>query len=85
MRYYSDKLNKLFDTEEALSKAEQALVEEQKRKEQLKTVRAERAKEVEAAIEHANELLEKFIEDYGSYHTSVKADDWFNKLVSLFF
>lgn len=85
MRYYSDKLNKLFDTEEALGKAEQAFAEEQKYKEQLKTERAERAKEVEAAIEHANELLEEFIEDYGTYHTSVKADNWFSKLISLFF
>lgn len=85
MRYYSDKLKQLFDTEEALSKAELALAEEQKRKEQLKTKRAERAKEVETAIEQANDLLEKFIEDYGSFHTSVKADDWFNKLISLFF
>ena len=75
---YSKKLNKVFDTVAELEKAEgesdkKALVEKKKKEE-----RATRAKEVEdaykavaAAQDRADKLLNKFIEDYGSFHTSV--------------
>ena len=48
----------------------------------LKETRAARAKEVEDAFNKANELLNKFVEDYGSFHyTYNHCDpfDWFTK------
>lgn len=85
MKYYSEKTDKLYDSEEALVAAENKLLEEQKRKQALKDERAARAKEVEDAIEHANQLMSKFVEDYGSFHTTVNpTNNWLNTLLSLF-
>lgn len=86
MKYYSQMLNKLFDTQADLILAEkktkeaeaQKIAEEQTKKEQ----RTKRAKEVEEALkaaEQANakamELLRKFTQDYGSFHMSYTKDD----------
>lgn len=77
MKFYSEKLNKVFDKVEDLEQAENALVEAEKKKEILKAQREERAKEVEEAFNavkeaqaHADEVLSKFCRDYGSYHKS---------------
>ena len=70
MRYYSETLNRLFDSEEELNKAElkaKAKVEEQKQKELAaqraeaakKAERTRRAKEVEDAIKAAREAQNK--------------------------
>lgn len=79
MKYYSEVLNKVFDTEDALIEAENVVAEEAKKKEELRAKREERAKEVEAAFAKveedraaATELLEAFCEDYGTFHTSLK-------------
>ena len=45
--------------------------EEAKRKELAET-RKTRAKEVEDAYKHANDLLDAFVKDYGSFHMSIK-------------
>ena len=78
MRYYSDRLKRLFDTEEELKKAEeeqnaQALAEAKKKEE-----RTARAKEIEAAYREIgeatkryNELVAAFVKDYGSFHQSI--------------
>ena len=83
MKYYSEQLNKLFNTSEELKAAEDkvnaAKKAEEKKKAQLKAQRETRAKEVEDAFKvaydytkKANELLNAFVKDYGSYHTTLK-------------
>lgn len=85
MKYYSDKLDALYGSVEELEQAEQKAVEEEKRKQALKDERSKRAKEVEDAIEKANQLMQDFIKDYGAFHASIKHDTgWLNMLLSLF-
>ena len=81
MKYFSEKLKKLYDTEEALKKAEELVLKAEAEKlakeKLLKETRATRAKNVEAAIKKADEareladkLLSDFVKDYGSFHYS---------------
>lgn len=92
MKFYSDKTRELYESEELLSKAEKEFDAAAAEKKALKSKRAERAKEVEeafndaaAARKKADELLEKFLKDYDTFHTTVKEpissifDDIFNK------
>lgn len=79
MKYYSEKLKKVFDDVETLEKAELTLVKKEEEEKKLREERKVRAKEVEDAYKHFNELLNKFIKDYGSYHMSVD-----NQPISLF-
>lgn len=86
MKFYSETLNKLFDTQAALLEAEKAkkdaeLAKEKAEKEK-KAARATRAKEVEEALKAANEaqakavkLLKAFTKDYGYFHTSYTLED----------
>lgn len=72
MKYYSEKLNKLFDKKNELEEAEKSLaVKEQAEKEKRET-RAARAKEVEEAYTNYQKLLKEFIKDYGYYHQTLK-------------
>lgn len=83
MKYYSEDLKRLFDSEDELTKAEAeakevALAKETKEK-QLREKRASRAKEVEEALKAArdaekkvNKLMNDFVNDYGSFHTTIK-------------
>ena len=97
MKYYSEDLKRLFDNEDELTKAEAeakkvALAKETKEK-QLREERATRAKEVEDALKaardaekKANKLMNNFVQDYGSFHTTIKdvfdPFDWFwNKFI----
>lgn len=86
MKYYSETLNKLFETEKDLLAAEQKVKEadEAKRKAEAakKEARAARAKEVDKALKDADaasakaqKLLKEFVKDYGSYHTSYELSD----------
>lgn len=97
MKYYSTELNELFDSEEALVKAEKAEVEKKEKAEAelkaKKADRAKRAKEVEKAFkdamkaqQQADELLNSFIKDYGSFHATFDSDDFYgnNLMFSLF-
>jgi len=75
LKYYSEKLSKLFDSEKELTEAETAEVNKKK-------ARETRAKEVEDALaaaheasDHAHKLLTAFCKDYGSYHTTIKDPD----------
>ena len=81
MKYYSETLNKLYDTEQDLVKAEQKVKEEENKRlekeKAMKAARATRAKEVEKALKDANdaqakaiELLKNFTKDYGYFHMS---------------
>lgn len=83
MKFYSEQLQKLFDTEEALVLAEEKADEEKRKVEEEKAAkrakRESRAKEVEEAFKlaaeaqkEANELLRAFVKDYGSFHTTIK-------------
>lgn len=93
MKYFSEITEKVYDTPEELETAEKEVLDEQKAQEEKLAKRAERAKEVEEAYalvadvkEHADILLNEFLKDYGSFHTTVKKpvkrsnifDDWFN-------
>lgn len=78
MRFYSDILNKPFDTEEELRAAEAKENEKLELAKVAKEKRAAAAKEVEDAFKvandaykAANEKLKAFCNEYGSYHTSV--------------
>lgn len=75
MKYYSETLNKVFDTEDELKTAEEK--EQQKYAVELKKKekRAERAKEVEKAYKEYKKLLNAFIKDYGYYHQTLRDDD----------
>ena len=85
MRYYSDKTKKLYDTQKELDAAEEkyemAVLDEQKKRDE----RSARAKEVNDAIKHANELLKKFNEDYGPFYTSIDNSNLFYHLLDWWF
>lgn len=79
MKYYSEKLNLLYDSAEELQNAEEKATAEEQKKLALKSQREERAKAVEQALQAANEaqkkandLLRDFVKDYGSFHTSLR-------------
>lgn len=86
MYIYSEKTNKKYDSVEACVEAEKAYDEQLERarleKEKLTSERAARAKEVEDAYQKAvnarkeyDAVLEKFVEDYGSFHMSIHSGD----------
>lgn len=86
MKFYSEDLNRLFDSEKELVEAEtkerEAKEAKKKAEEEKKKARATRAKEVEVALKRANaaqsvaiNLLKEFINDYGYYHTSYTSKD----------
>lgn len=87
MKFYSEKLDKVFDTEQACVEAEtaheKALAEKKAKEEELVAARKARANEVEAAYKasveatkHYRELLNKFCKDYGSFHMTLKTGDF---------
>ena len=88
MKFYSEKLNKLFDTEElcqqAESQHEKAVAEAEAKKKALADERANRAKTVEELYKKAVEAkqtydkaLHDFVKDYGSFHFTFKTTDPF--------
>ena len=68
MRYYSDKLEKLFENEEDLSKAEKEFDEMQAKKEKEKQELLASKKEMATAIEKANETIEEARENYAKVY-----------------
>lgn len=86
MKFYSDKLNKLFESADDCAKAEAAAIkaeEEKKAAEQKKAeTRKARAKEVEDALKASVEarakydkLLREFCKDYGAFHYSFNSEN----------
>lgn len=82
MRYYSDKLNELFDNEENLTKAEHDFDVKERQKEQERKAKSEaraaRAKEIDEARSAMVEarkayvkLVNNFAKDFGSYHSTI--------------
>lgn len=95
MKFYSEKLNKVYDTEQACVEAEsahdKAIAEAEAKKKALVEERATRAKEVEdlykAAVEAKkayDEKLREFLKDYGSFHATFKNVDPFFTLLDWF-
>ena len=93
MKYYSETLNKVFENEKDCLDAEEEykakVEEEEKRKKELADSRKVRAKEVEDAYKaiidaqkHYNELKNKFVEDFGSFHMTFSTTDDFHSLFS---
>ena len=93
MKYYSETLNKVFENEKDCLNAEKEyeakVEEEEKRKKELADSRKVRAKEVEDAYKaiidaqkHYNELKNKFVEDFGSFHMTFSTTDDFHSLFS---
>lgn len=93
MKYYSETLNKVFENEKDCLDAEKEHKEkveaEEKRKKELADSRKVRAKEVEDAYKaiidaqkHYNELKNKFVEDFGSFHMTFSTTDDFHSLFS---
>ena len=98
MKYFSEITEKVYDTPEELETAEKEVLDEQKAQEEKSAKSAERAKEVEEAYakaadvkEQADKLLNEFLNDYGSFHTTLKKpikrinifDDWFNSFFNI--
>ena len=93
MKYYSETLNKVFENEKDCLNAEKEyeakVEEEEKRKKELADSRKVRAKEVEDAYKaiidaqkHYNNLKNKFVEDFGSFHMTFSTTDDFHSLFS---
>ena len=86
MKFYSEKLNKLFEDEKSLVKAEDEydvrVAAEKAKQEQLTKTRKDRAKAIEESYKKVVEarkeykkLVDDFTRDYGSFHMSVKSDN----------
>ena len=95
MKFYSEKLNKLFDTQELCAQAEEehekAVAEAEAKKKALTEERATRAKAVEELYRQAVEAkqkydiaLQEFLNDYGSFHATFKTTDPFFGLLDWF-
>lgn len=95
MKYFSEKLNKMFDSEDACAEAEsaheKAMAEAEAKKKALADERANRAKEVEDLYKLAVEAkqnydakLREFLKDYGSFHLTFRDVDPFFSLLDWF-
>ena len=97
MKFYSEKTNKYYDSQDECLKAEEKyetdLAEARAKKEALASERKARASEVEAALKAVKdaedkyfELLDAFIKDYKSYHyTTTNIGDFpFRSMFSIF-
>ena len=78
MKYYSDKTKKLYSTEAELGADEKKFDQERVKLEKAKQAKSARAKEIEEAykkVEEAtkeyNKLVNKFVDDYGYYHSTI--------------
>ena len=77
MKYFSEKTKKMYDDVDALQKAEKDYDKAHELEEKKTQEKRNRAKDIEKAYEEARQacgkyydLVNKFINDYGSYHIS---------------
>jgi uncharacterized FlaG/YvyC family protein len=79
MKIYSEITGKEYKTVEECQKAEEEIAiqraAEAAKADKLKKERKERAAEVDEAYKNYMKLLNNFVKDYGSYHTSFRSDD----------
>ena len=94
MKYYSDKTKQLYESVEQLQKAEVAYDKEQEAALAKQRDRKNRAEEIKKAREvlrnaqkNYQDLVNKFVKDYGSYHEtySKESDSLEQILLNLFF
>lgn len=78
MKYYSENLKKLFDSEEDLKKAEETQKAEDAKKAELSATKKQRAEEIEAAYKQILSVRQ------GCMKQIQDADDKYNKLVDAF-
>lgn len=90
--YINEYTHEVFDTEKEAMASEKKYLEAQEVKKRKDSERAERAKELEAAMQKVIEakkayrkLLNEFCKDYGAYHYSLKDSDDFFELVNNIF
>ena len=90
--YVNEYTHEVFDTKEEAVASEKKYLEAQEAKKRKDSERAERAKELEAAMQKVIEakkayrkLLNEFCKDYGAYHYSLKDSDDFFELVNNIF
>ena len=82
MKYYSEKLKKVYDKVEELDTAEKEydeahaaeIAKQKERKARAEEINEAR-KEVIKAQERYDELINKFVKDYGSYHATYTNSD----------
>lgn len=78
MKFYSEVTKELYDTEEALTKAEKAVNDKTAaRKADAKLV-DDAFKAYKAARDNYNKVLADFCEKHGSYHKTLKKEDLTN-------
>lgn len=82
MKYYSEKLKKVYDTVEDLQTAETAYDKERAAEDAKQKERKARAEEINKARKELinaqknyNDLIAKFVKDYGSYHATYTDND----------
>lgn len=75
MKYFSEKLKKVYDTVEDLETAEKEFDEKHEKELALKEERKQRAQEVEDAYKKYLDLRANFIKDYKSYHMTLTEKD----------
>ena len=82
MKYYSDKTKKIYDTvaqlqsaEVEYDKAHEAEIAKQKERKARAAEVSEARKEFANAQKKYNDLLNKFVKDYGSYHETYTDKD----------
>ena len=92
MKYYSEKLKKVYDTVEQLQTAETEydkahaaeIAKQKERKRRAEEINKAR-KELVNAQKNYNELVNKFIKDYGSYHATYNDEDVDPGVLNLFY
>lgn len=95
MRYYSETLKQLFDTEEECEKAESEALEAKKKAEEERTkllaerkVRAQEIEDARKIMQEAqnkyNKLLREFLRDYKTYHYSTNSIDDIPRIMDWF-
>jgi len=94
MKYYSEKLRKVFNTADECTSAEKEyedkLAAERIKCEELTNTRKARAKEVDEAWKAVRtaqkkyvELRNKFVKDYGSWHMTISEPESFTDLFTM--
>ena len=74
MKYYSEELNKLFDTEEELTEAELNLLVEKEEQEKAYQKVKEAKEEYESAMKRYHVLKDEYLKKYSSISFTTKVD-----------
>lgn len=82
MKYYSEKLKKLFDSEAELTKAENAVTAEAAKQEKIRKEREAAAKAIDEKLKEKvrvtdeyNKMIADFCKKYGKYHKTITNSD----------